>query len=265
MRFVFPSEAFRPRAVDSTFAPQFEAAQALGHPVSLLDEEAFEEGQLRLFPCPQDGEQLVWRGWMLTPSRYQALFELLRDSAYLPLVEPKSYQACHWLPEWYPLVECTAQTEFCQDLSGALAAMLRLNWGAYFVKDYVKSLNLGQPPIVTHQSELIELVAKMEEFRGQLEGGLCLRKVESFEEGSERRLFVYRSHVFSDPTQLCPAQVLEMLDRFVDRVPSPFFSVDVARRVDGVYRVVELGDGQVSDVKHWLPHDLYQIFGEGVK
>ena len=32
------------------------------------------------------------------------------------------------------------------------------------------------------------------------------------------------------------------------RINSPFFSVDVADRVDGVPRVVEIGDGQVSDL-----------------
>jgi len=35
------------------------------------------------------------------------------------------------------------------------------------------------------------------------------------------------------------------------RVASPFFSVDVAERRDGILRVIEIGDGQVSDRKHW--------------
>jgi hypothetical protein len=35
------------------------------------------------------------------------------------------------------------------------------------------------------------------------------------------------------------------------RVASPFFSVDVAERIDGTLRIIEIGDGQVSDRKHW--------------
>ena len=31
----------------------------------------------------------------------------------------------------------------------------------------------------------------------------------------------------------------------------PFFSVDVATRADGILRVVEIGDGQVSDLVGW--------------
>jgi hypothetical protein len=34
-------------------------------------------------------------------------------------------------------------------------------------------------------------------------------------------------------------------------LPSKFFSVDVARRADGRLRVVEVGDGQVSDLVGW--------------
>jgi hypothetical protein len=34
-------------------------------------------------------------------------------------------------------------------------------------------------------------------------------------------------------------------------IPSRFFSVDVIRRNDGVLRVVEIGDGQVSDLVGW--------------
>jgi hypothetical protein len=36
-----------------------------------------------------------------------------------------------------------------------------------------------------------------------------------------------------------------------ERIPSRFFSVDVVRRRDGADRVVEVGDGQVSDLVGW--------------
>ncbi len=40
----------------------------------------------------------------------------------------------------------------------------------------------------------------------------------------------------------------EIVGTCAERVPSKFFSVDVARRQDGLLRVVEVGDGQVSDL-----------------
>ena len=36
-----------------------------------------------------------------------------------------------------------------------------------------------------------------------------------------------------------------------EAIASPFFSVDIARRADGVERIVEIGDGQVSDIVGW--------------
>jgi hypothetical protein len=38
-----------------------------------------------------------------------------------------------------------------------------------------------------------------------------------------------------------------------NRIPSPFFSVAFIRRRDGVMRVVEVGDGEVSDLVGWSP------------
>jgi len=42
-----------------------------------------------------------------------------------------------------------------------------------------------------------------------------------------------------------------MVARVAGRIPSQFFSVDVVRRADGILRIVEVGDGQVSDLVGW--------------
>lgn len=38
-----------------------------------------------------------------------------------------------------------------------------------------------------------------------------------------------------------------------ERIDSPFFSVDIILSKEGQHRLIELGDGQVSDRKKWLP------------
>jgi len=40
------------------------------------------------------------------------------------------------------------------------------------------------------------------------------------------------------------------------------FAVDVARRADGVERIVEVGDGQVSDLVGWSVGRFVEIWGE---
>ncbi len=44
-----------------------------------------------------------------------------------------------------------------------------------------------------------------------------------------------------------PADVLDRLRPAVARLGSPFITADIVRTVDGRHRVVEVGDGQVSD------------------
>jgi len=43
----------------------------------------------------------------------------------------------------------------------------------------------------------------------------------------------------------------EVVHACASRIRSPFFSVDVALREDGVACIVEIGDGQVSDLVGW--------------
>jgi len=43
-------------------------------------------------------------------------------------------------------------------------------------------------------------------------------------------------------------------------IDSPFFSVDIAQTDDGVARVVEIGDGQVSDLVGWPAESFANIW-----
>lgn len=43
-------------------------------------------------------------------------------------------------------------------------------------------------------------------------------------------------------------------------IESDFFSVDVVRRRDGVERIVEIGDGQVSDLVGWEAQRFAQLW-----
>jgi hypothetical protein len=47
-----------------------------------------------------------------------------------------------------------------------------------------------------------------------------------------------------------------------EAIASSFFSVDVARRADGVDRIVEIGDGQVSDLSGWSVGRFVGIWSE---
>lgn len=66
----------------------------------------------------------------------------------------------------------------------------------------------------------------------------------------ERRFFVMRGRSFDADGGAIP----DVVALAAERVASPFFSVDVAERRDRSVRIIEIGDGQVSDRKHWSVH-----------
>ena len=73
-------------------------------------------------------------------------------------------------------------------ITANLEAELRsLGWNAFFIKDYVKSLKTSRGSIIRDPSEIGAVVAEMRHFRGDIEGGFCVRRVEPFIADSERR------------------------------------------------------------------------------
>lgn len=131
-----------------------------------------------------------------------------------------------------------------------------LNWDRYFIKDYVKSLKTSRGSVINKPSEITELLTEMKKYRGKIEGGICVRKFEEFILGSEIRYFVLFGIPFAPQGDFIPGVVQEC----AKRLKSKFFSVDVAKRTDGVDRIVEIGDGQVSDLVGWNAERFSQMW-----
>lgn len=252
MRLIYPADTFSPKVVDEVYADEFAVAQSAGVHVSIFSFEDFLSGTFRPRPAVQSGEVVLFRGWMLTPTHYARLHDAILASGGTPITDVAAYTLCHHLPRWYPLLrEFTAETMTFAEDEDIAAALATAGWDGCFLKDYVKSLSTDGGSLVRDISAIPSVIAKMRKYRGQIEGGLCARRIEDYDTSTERRYFVWRSLAHSD-TGIVPAVVADV----ASRVSSPFFSVDVALRNDGVLRVVELGDGQVSDRKHWSCHNL---------
>jgi hypothetical protein len=129
-----------------------------------------------------------------------------------------------------------------------------LSWPEFFIKDYVKSLKTAVGSRISKPEQVSAVVADMRRFRGTIEGGFCVRRVEDFAPDTEHRYFILDGapHAQSGPV---PPIVLEC----AKRLPSRFYSVDVVQRTDGRLRIVEVGDGQVSDLVGWTPSRFASI------
>lgn len=247
MRLLYPSDPFDKKRPDEQYAEEHDAMVAAGLLASLFSFEDFEAGTFRPSPALESGEPVLYRGWMLTLDAYAQLVEQLLEKGGVMITSPTQYRHCHYLPEWYPtLAVHTSETRVLASDADFVQVLQGLDWPGYFIKDYVKSLNTGSGSLVDTTEQIAPLVDRMRQYRGQVEGGICVRCREEYLEETERRYFVLHGVAHG-----VEGEVPELVNDCARVIDSPFFSVDVVLRSDGVLRLVELGDGQVSDRKEW--------------
>lgn len=253
--FIMPQDAFEPRRVDKEFLSLAEHLRQRGPAVSAIDEAIFQgRGAL---PVIAKDAVVVYRGWMVTIEEYRRFEDAVQSMGARLLTNTLAYALTHHLPNWYPaLTEFTAETVVITDPADLVPTMHRLGWGGYFLKDFVKSLKVDGGSIVSTEEEAARWLTKMREYRHEIEGGICLRRIESFLPESECRFFVIHGVGHSPDGRTVPEPVAAA----AQRIASPFFSIDTAMTTDRQCRIVELGDGQVSDLVGWSAERFSQIW-----
>jgi ATP-grasp domain, R2K clade family 3 len=256
MQLLFPSDPFNKSAPDDTYGEEFEAARASGLTCLLFSFEEFEAGQFKTKPFITANEAVLYRGWMVTPENYTRLHSAICDKGGLPKTNPTQYRHCHYLPEWYSICkDFTPETIFAPRNVDFVATLAGNEWSAYFVKDYVKSLTTQRGSVAKTPQEIAEVVSLIEQYRGSIEGGVCIREFEQLIPETEERYFVFNGQAHARDGNV-PEQVHEI----AKRIQSPFFSVDLVSSASGDLRLIELGDGQVSDRKKWVAEQFISMF-----
>jgi len=260
LSLLYPQSVLEPRTPDELFREEAQAMTAAGHSIYLIDTEALTSGLSRIRPLFETGVCVIYRGWMLTYGDYMNLATSVERAGGICFTSPDQYIATHYLPNWYAVAKgYTPETVFLDTDADLVSELRRLGWGRFFVKDYVKSLKTSVGSIIEDPKQIETVVSEMEKYRGFIEGGLCIRRVEEFIAGSERRYFVLNQMPYAaEPGAAIPGSV----SYCADAIPSPFFTVDVTQRADGVDRIVEIGDGQVSDLVGWDVERFVEIWNE---
>lgn len=247
MRLLYPCDPFDRKRPDEAFEEEFDAVRAAGMTCSLYSAEDAATGAFRPVPPLAQGDEVVYRGWMLVPGEYAALAAAVQDKGGYMLTAPEAYRRCHYLPEWYDACkDLTPATVFLDEDADFPAALAGTGWQAFFVKDYVKSLTTSRGSIARTAAEVADVVALIASYRGRIEGGVCVREVEALQPDSEERYFVVRGKACARD-----GAVPAIVERIAARIDSPFYAVDIVLDAAGVPRLIELGDGQVSDRKQW--------------
>lgn len=247
MRLLYPCNPLEPKEPDQPFTDECVAVQQLGIPVSLFAYDDLSFGEFRPRPRIESGETVLYRGWMFNITAYQEFIDLICKRGGISMTSAAEYAHCHHLNQWYSAcADLTPETVFLEKGSNYLEQISHLNWDAYFIKDFVKSNTDAQGSIANTPEQAVNIIERIEQYRGEIEGGVAVRRVEQFQSQSEQRYFVVNGTAYS-PTSKVPA----IVETVTQRIDAPFYSVDVAQTLEGQERIVELGDGQVSERKMW--------------
>jgi hypothetical protein len=265
MIVLVPADVFRPRRADEHFAAEAAAAAAAGLDVVLVDHDALTEAdgaERAVTRAAGHAGEAIYRGWMLRSDQYAAFAAALASRGISLRTSAEQYRQAHELPGWYPaLAPVTPASVWTAGDSreGLSRACAGLGTGAAVVRDYVKSMKhyWGEAafiPDLMDEGTAWKVASRFRELREEeFTGGFVLRRFEDFSSAEVRTWWVggkcqlVTAH--PDSPRETPPQDLDLAP-FAPLIASlglPFITADLVRRADGVWRVVEIGDGQVSD------------------
>ncbi|AGZ41610.1 ATP-grasp domain-containing protein [Actinoplanes friuliensis] len=263
MILLVPADALRPRRPDEHFAPEAAAARESGLDVAVIDHDALARGDdpaAAVARVPSGGTA-VYRGWMLHSPQYAALASALAARDVVLRTSADQYRRAHELPGWYDaLAAVTPESAWTtgDDRDAFEHACDTLRSGAAVLRDYTKSMKhywheAAYIPDISDREAAWRVASRFRELRGDdFTGGFVLRRFETFTGGAEARTWwvdgvcrLVTAH--PDTPDTVPPADLHEVTPLVTALGLPFVTVDLAQRDDGRWRVIELGDAQVSD------------------
>ncbi|OWR28677.1 hypothetical protein CDO73_17405 [Saccharibacillus sp. O23] len=286
MNLLFPASPLDERTPDESYANEYEAAKSAGFAVGLINLEELllnddPARAVRRIRATDEPVQAMYRGWMLKPKDYERLHAALNSRNLHLINDPQSYKHTHHLPESYAkIASCTPDSvwlpvaEIDSSFEAVHTAVRPFGENPIIVKDYVKSrkhewLEACYIPNAADRNHVEQVVRLFLERQGDdLNEGLVFREFAELEfleihERSgmplsrEMRVFVldgrpvYVSNYWSAGQDQEFEQVLNGFLEVIASVESRFFTIDFAKRKNGQWIVLELGDGQTAG----LPDD----------
>ena len=296
MRIIYCDSVFDNKIIEPDYKEEKNYAVKVGFDFSLISFEELTKGNitqaLKNVKKSDHKELGIYRGWMLTPNQYQSLYDGLLKKNVKLINTPAAYKHCHYLPESYNKIESkTPKSNWTTDLSNSAVLKLTKEFGEnpIIIKDFVKSEkhNWEEACFIPNASDFNKVKSTIDKFielRGNsLNEGLVFRQFEELEFLTEHsksgmpltqefRIFFAKKNIVSIFNYWDEGKYGETkpeLNTFLEiaqKIDSNFFSMDVVKKKNGEWIIMELGDGQVTG----LPGDadifkFYNILKENLQ
>ena len=278
MLLVLCQDPLEPSGPDRSFEPEVAVIERLGLLYVLVDHDALVRGDDPAYvvwrvPDQPTSVLAAYRGWMVTPDQYRVLSEALAAKDIRLINDPDQYRHAHYLPENYPVIE--GHTPRSIWLTGELGidrimdVLTPFGDRPVIIKDFVKSRKHEWweacfIPSAADRQAVERVVGRFLDLQDDdLNEGLVFREFVEFRPvgvhpksgmplTEEYRIFwldaqpMFCSPYWEGGQYSLTYPPLELFAEIATAVQSRFFSMDVARRMDGAWLIVELCDGQVS-------------------
>lgn len=282
MKIIFCSDPLQSSIPDYDYKKEYDTAKALGFEVYLVGLEdllCFDspERAIKTVPFQKEPACAVYRGWMLKPAIYAMFYNALLSKNIRLINSPENYRRCHYFPESYEIIkESTAKSLWFKkdQINNEMESVLQKVVEAFgtcpiIIKDYVKSRKheWADACYVPNASDIANLKRVLTNFLqrqgDELNEGVVFREFlrlaflahhskSKMPLTREFRLFFYNGQLmqvmyywdegdYSDSWPLI-APFIEI----ARKIKSSFFTMDIAQTEDGYWKIIELGDGQVS-------------------
>ena len=279
MRIIFCDSGFDPKEIDYMYVEEYNSAKKENISISLISFEELKrdnfKSSIKRVKESEIEEMGIYRGWMLKPNQYEKLYEELLTKNIRLINNPQEYKFCHYLPQWYEsLKSFTPKTTYKElneefDINKYQQELNEFEDKPIIVKDYVKSQKhywneACYIPNPRDKEKTKRVIEKFIELQGEdINEGLVFREYVELEKltnhsisgmplTKEYRVFVLRGELIStynywdegDYEGVIPK--FEQFEGLIKQIRSKFYTIDIARKKNGEWIIMELGDGQVS-------------------
>jgi hypothetical protein len=284
--FLFNCDEHSQKLPDELYCKEYEHLYKKGVRTYLFDiasileknEVFLERSTIRVY--------LIYRGRMISAQQYQKLYDLLLEKNFQLIITPKQYRESHYLDRWYPkLRDLTVRSYFSDGIptdKEIKELLLKFGTKSVIVKDYVKALNYEWYEScfiedASNEHEALKVISNFIEQQGDnFSDGLVLREYidlkkdsKHFKNGNstseEIRIFCFGKEPFcfisywSGGAALRDKNFIKIIDQCAS-LNSPFYTLDLAKKKDGNWVLIDVGDGQVSNLRGYNIEKFYDCF-----